>query len=276
MTLYASEVDAFTHGEYHPQIPVPPPAFARRVELTPGRYHLYASWASIPSHHLAILRLLLGLEDRLSLSYVDSLRDARGWAFRARAGADPINGFTLLQEAYGPGFAGEVRVPLLWDRASGSIASDDPATIVADLLDAAPARFRTSPAELARLERAFTAELNAGAALRDAELRPRFRQALHDLDRRLAAQPYLLGAELGDADVRLWVRLARLDAGPNASGLIGPRLDRYPHLWRWARGLHALPAFAASTDFGRFAAPFADLPRWGSLGEPGLADARAS
>jgi putative glutathione S-transferase len=271
---YASEIDAFAHGEYQPHDGAQPPSFARRVETpaTPGRYHLYVSWASITSNHIAILRVLLGLQETVSLSYVDTLRDGRGWAFRTRTGADPVNGFTLLQQAYeasDPGFAGDVRVPLLWDRQTGSIVSDDPATIIADLFDGflrGPAPGLDTGAAVAaetdRLERAFAGELNAVAALRDPSRRPGFRQALTELDRRLAAQPYLLGDTMSDADVRLWVRLARLDAGPNASGVIGPRLDRYSHLWRWAKALYAHPAFHATTDFRRFAAPLADLPPW--------------
>lgn len=271
---YASEIDASAHGAYHPDRVARPSSFTGHIETpaTAGRYHLYVSWASIASNHVAILRLMLGLQRVVSLSYVDSLRDGRGWAFRRRTGADPINGFTLLRQAYQacePWFSGEVRVPLLWDRHVGAIVSDDPATIIADLMDGfggrAVACLLTGPwvtAEVNRLEGAFAGDLDAVAALRDPSRRPPFRQALTDLDRRLAAQPYLTGESVSDADIRLWVRLARLDAGPNASGTIGPRLDRYPHLWRWARTLYQLPGFRASTDFRRFAAPYGDLPPW--------------
>jgi len=55
----------------------------------------------------------------VSLSYVDDVRDGRGWAFRERRGPDPVNGFTFLAEAYEatePGYDGHVSVPVLWDR----------------------------------------------------------------------------------------------------------------------------------------------------------------
>jgi putative glutathione S-transferase len=276
---FASEIDAFAHGEYHPDESRHTPSFAGRLEPHggSGRYHLYLSWASIPSHHSAILRGLLGLEDAVSLSHVDSLRDGRGWAFRSRTGPDPVNGFTLLREAYeatSPGFSGEVRVPLLWDRQTGAIASDHPELIIANLLGrcgAGPVPGLASgsavDAEVERLTRAFAGELNASAALSDPSRRSPFRQALADLDRRLATRRYLVGVDPSDADVRLWVRLARLDAGPNASGTIGPRLDRYPDLWRWSTDLYELPAFSANTDFRRFAAPFANLPPWPLWGD---------
>src|SRR4029077_10942996 len=63
----------------------------------PGRYHLYISWACPWAHRTAIVRKLLGLQEAISLSAVDPVRDGRGWAFREGAGhsLDPVNGFSL-------------------------------------------------------------------------------------------------------------------------------------------------------------------------------------
>src|SRR5215471_820971 len=60
-----------------------------------GRYHLYISWACPWAHRTAIVRKLLGLEEVISLSVVDPIRDGRGWAFREGPGysLDPVNGF---------------------------------------------------------------------------------------------------------------------------------------------------------------------------------------
>jgi glutathionyl-hydroquinone reductase len=49
---------------------------------------------------VTIARSLAGLSDVVTISYVDGKRDGRGWAFRERNGPDPVNGFTLLREAY--------------------------------------------------------------------------------------------------------------------------------------------------------------------------------
>ena len=86
-----------------------------------GRYHLYISWACPWAHRTAIVRKLLGLEEVISLSAVDPVRDGRGWAFREGPGhsLDPVNGFSLLREAYEatePGYDGHISVPVLWDR----------------------------------------------------------------------------------------------------------------------------------------------------------------
>ncbi len=72
----------------------------------------------------------------MSLSYVDDQRDGRGWAFRERRGADPVNGFTLLADAYQatePGYDGHVSVPVLWDRETGKVVSNNFPDITIDL-----------------------------------------------------------------------------------------------------------------------------------------------
>src|SRR4051794_4590753 len=93
----------------------------------PGRYHLYVSLACPWAHRLIITRRLLGLEDAISMSVVNPFRDERGWAFN-EGYEDPVNGFSFLSEAYlktDPTFAGRYTVPTLWDRETGTIASND-------------------------------------------------------------------------------------------------------------------------------------------------------
>ena len=102
-TQLASPADISTYGQY-----VAPPVvpFGGRItpegEFTPRpfRYHVYGGRFCPWSHRLAITRELAGLHDVVTMSYVDNERDGRGWAFRERYGPDPVNGFTLLREAY--------------------------------------------------------------------------------------------------------------------------------------------------------------------------------
>ena len=84
------------------------------------------------------MRELLGLEDVISLSAVDPVRDGRGWAFREGDGhgLDPVNGFSFLREAYEatePGYDGHVSVPVLWDKQAGRIVSNNFPDITIDL-----------------------------------------------------------------------------------------------------------------------------------------------
>ncbi|MFC6020802.1 glutathione S-transferase C-terminal domain-containing protein [Plantactinospora solaniradicis] len=287
----ASPVDTTTYGEYRivrrPDDPRPLYRFTERIAensyagFTPrvGRYHIYAGWFCPWSHRVTITRALAGLDDVVSVSYVDNARDGRGWAFRDRYGPDPVNGFTLLRQVYEAteeGFDGHVSVPVLWDRATASVVSNDFRTIGIDLatqfrrhvtpvVDTYPEEHR---AEIEDLDAWLGPAVNHGvrAAARPGPDGVHARRILLDafaaLDERLATRRYLVGSVLTEADVRLWVTLVRYDAGPNARRTINPGLSAYPHLWAYARDLHTLPAFRDTTDFDTFTAPGAEVPDW--------------
>lgn len=270
VAAFASPVDAARWGEYRK------PAgrvagFAGRVtEAEVGRFHLYGGWFCPASHRLAVIRALAGLDDVVTMSYVDGVRDARGWAFREDTGPDPVNGFTLLYEAYlatDPGYGGAVSVPVLWDRATASIRSNSAIGIGVDLAtvfgDSSLRPAALVPAIDAMSQRVATEiETQLGCAVYRTASAAAVRRALTGFDELLAGRRFLVGDALTDADLRLWVQLVRYDAGPNAHKVIGPRLDRYPALWRWAQQVYAVPGVAATTDFARFSAPLADLPPW--------------
>jgi len=239
----------------------------------PGRYHLYIAWGCPWAQRTAIVRKLKRLEDVVSLSYVDDQRDGRGWAFRERRGADPVNGFTLLAQAYEasePGYAGHVSVPVLWDRRAGRIVSNHFPDITIDLDTQFEACSEGSPdlyppalrADIDALnERVYETVNNgtyrvAGATAEPeyTELRHRLTGTLDELDTRLAGQRYLFGAAPTEADVRLWPTLARFDLGYNPLGKISERrLVDFPSLWGYARDLYQMPAFRETTDFSAFA-----------------------
>lgn len=258
---YASGVDAGVHGAYVARLYAP--RFTRPIEIRHG-LHLYASWSCPGSHRATIVRELLGLQSLVSVSYVDVLRDARGWAFREPTGADHVNGFTLLREAYEwtePGYDGPATLPVLWDRRGSHIVSNDPDGIDAGLAGSLyPHAHREEIDELSRwIERT----IQLGPAAYDDRARAELLGGFGTLSARLANRRYLLGDELTLADVRLWVSLVRYDAGPNAHGAVGPKLPAWEHLWSYARGLYQLPAFRSTTRLRAIAAPFATLPDWG-------------
>ena len=237
----------------------------------PGRYHLYISWACPWAHRSAIVRELLGLGDVISLSAVDPIRDGRGWAFREGPGhsLDPVNGFALLREAYDatePGYDGHISVPVLWDRETGRIVSNNFPDITIDLdtqfgayasggYDLYPERLRP---EIDAINAVVYENVNNGvyrsgmattqAAYHDAVTR--LFATLDDLEQRLAGQRYLCGETITEADVRLWVTLARFDSVYHYHFKANlRRLTDYPNLWAYARDLYALPAFSGTTNF---------------------------
>jgi putative glutathione S-transferase len=237
----------------------------------PGRYHLYISWACPWAHRSAIVRKLLGLEEIISLSAVDPIRDGRGWAFRQGAGysLDPVNGFSFLREAYEatePGYDGHISVPVLWDRQAGKIVSNNFPDITIDMetqfgqwadpaVQLYPQRLRP---EIDALNEVIYAGLNngvyrAGFAGTQEEYHKAVTEifaTLDQLEERLAHQRYLLGDALTEADVRLWVTLARFDSVYYSHFKASiRRLSDYPSLWGYARDLYSLPAFRETTNF---------------------------
>jgi glutathionyl-hydroquinone reductase len=283
----ASAVDFGTYGDYQVKAPRradgafvrPLYQFQGRVSADgstgypaeAGRYHLYISLACPWAHRSAIVRALLGMEDVVSMSVVDPVRDGRGWAFREGPGytPDPVNGFTLLRDAYQatePGYDGHVSVPVLWDRETGRIVSNNFPDITIDLetqfgrwadpaFDLYPVGLR--PEIDALNERVYVTVNNGVYRCGFATSQEAYDSAvaalfatLDDLDQRLATRRFLLGDSLTEADVRLWVTLARFDAVYVTHFKANlRRLADYPHLWPYARDLYSIPAFRGTTDF---------------------------
>lgn len=236
-----------------------------------GRYHLYISWACPWAQRTAIVRSLLGLQDVISLSAVDPIRDGRGWAFRAGDGhgLDPVNGFAFLSEAYEasePGYDGHVSVPVLWDKQTGAIVSNNFPDITIDLDTQfgafADPSVRLYPEELRpeidALNELIYASVNNGvyrcgfARSQQAytEAVTELFRVLDELELRLSGQRYLIGPALTEADVRLWVTLARFDVVYYSHFKASVRrLADYPNLWAYARDLYSIPAFRSTTNF---------------------------
>src|ERR1700722_3465783 len=94
----------------------------------PGRYHLYVSAACPWCHRTMIVRELMGLEEVVGISYLDPIRDERGWAFTGGRFVDQVEGMAFLAEAYertAPGYDGRVTAPALWDRGERRIVNNE-------------------------------------------------------------------------------------------------------------------------------------------------------
>jgi putative glutathione S-transferase len=192
---------------------------------------LYVSLACPWAHRAIIVRGLLGLEQVVSMSVVDPLRDERGWAFREGPGFthDPINGFHFLSEAYhatDPNFDGRVTVPALWDKQTKRIVNNSEDDICRmfndafrgrDHVDLFPADLEPEHAELAQFiyERVNNGVYRAGFADQQSAYDRAFRTlfaALDELESRLSTRRYLFGPRIVEADWRLFCTLVRFDA----------------------------------------------------------------
>jgi putative glutathione S-transferase len=237
-----------------------------------GRYHLYVSLACPWAHRAIIVRRLLGLERTISMSVVDPVRDERGWAFREGRGhgPDPVCDFQFLSEAYlatDPEYTGRYTVPCIWDRVTRRLVTNNFPDITIDFETQFTAFHRRGAPNLYPVvERPEIDAVNdlvyrdvnngvyrAGFATSqgpyEAAVRSLF-QRLDWLEERLAHRRYLVGAQVTEADIRLFTTLVRFDAvyvGHFKCNL--RRLVDYPKLWGYARDLYQRPGFGDTVDF---------------------------
>jgi putative glutathione S-transferase len=229
-----------------------------------GRYHLYVGlicpWAS----RTLIGRTLKKLDAAISVSVVEPALSDEGWRFGNYPGSDrdDLNGATYLHEIYtkaDPHYTGRATVPVLWDKQRETIVNNESADILrmlnsgfgalADMtVDLYPEELR---AEIDGLNERIYPSLNngvyrAGFATTQIAYEEAFIEVfamLDELERRLAGGgPFLLGDQLTEADVRLFVTLVRFDAAYN--GLFKCNLRRlvdYPGLSRYLNRMLSVP-----------------------------------
>ena len=99
------------------------------------RYHLYVSLACPWAHRTLIFRKLKGLEDIISISVVHYLMGSNGWNFNKTEGVipDSINNSKYLYEVYlksSKDYSGRVTVPVLWDKETNQIVSNESSEII--------------------------------------------------------------------------------------------------------------------------------------------------
>jgi putative glutathione S-transferase len=240
----------------------------------PGRYHLYVSLACPWAHRTVIVRALKGLEDVISLSVVNPLRDERGWRFgsgreKGDGEPDPVNGLEFLSEAYvatDPAFDGRVTTPTLFDRERGRVVNNESADVVRMLntewnewgnasVDLYPADLRGEIDEINELvyETVNNGVYRSGFARSQAAyeeaVHPLF-ETLDQLEERLDSRRYLAGSRITEADWRLFTTLVRFDPVYHYHFKCNlRRLEDYPNLSAYTRELYQVPGVAETVDF---------------------------
>jgi putative glutathione S-transferase len=247
-----------------------------RFAAATGRYHLYVSRACPWAHRTIIGRGLMGLESAISISFLDPIRDERGWAFTGGRYVDPVNGFDFLAEAYEatePGFGQRVSVPVLWDRVEGTIVNNESADILR-MLSTVFAQLAEHPVELcpeslrpevdALNTRVYdnlnNAVYKAGFARRqgvyEREVAAIFTM-LDELDARLADSRFLFGEGPLETDWRVFTTLVRFDPVYHIHFKCSIRkITEYEHLWPYLRDLYQWPGVAETVDFDEIRAHY--------------------
>lgn len=237
-----------------------------------GRYHLYVSHACPWAHRTILYRSLLGLENVVSMSVLHPrMAGPASWTFEESrySTVDHLHGCGYLHEVYTLGHERAttvVTVPMLWDRATGTIVNRESGDIIRILEDGfrdharTPASFRPPGCEeeVERmnefvLSRVCTAVYRVGfardQASYDRELVLLF-SALDDLEKRLSRQPFLLGDVVTESDWHLFATLVRFDCAYHGALRCSlRRLVDYPFLAEYTHRLYQLPGVADTVDF---------------------------
>jgi putative glutathione S-transferase len=236
-----------------------------------GRYHLYVCLACPWASRTVIARHLCGLEDAISMTIIDPIRDDKGWAFRDGPGysRDPLNGFQYLSEAYTATDGqchGRVTVPVLWDKERKRIVNnseDDICRMFNDAFRGLQTRpVELFPADIAAEQEKLSAFIYdavnngvyaAGFATTQEAYETACRKlfaALDDMEARLATRRYLFGARIVESDWRLFCSLVRFDAVYHGHFKCNVRrIVDYPNLQGYLQDLYQQPGIAATVNF---------------------------
>jgi putative glutathione S-transferase len=231
-----------------------------------NRYHLYVSLACPWAHRTVIYRKLKGLEDMISMSVVNAYMGAEGWTFAPGEGviADPILNAINVHEIYTAAqadYTGRVTVPILWDKKTNTIVSNESPEIIRmfnsafDQVGALPGDYSPPEllAEIDQLNDFIYPTINNGvyragfATTQEAydEAVVEVFDALDTIEDRLAKRRYLTGDTITEADWRLFTTLVRFDAvyvGHFKCNL--RRIVDYPNIWGYLRDLYQVPGIA--------------------------------
>ena len=236
----------------------------------PGRYHLYVSLACPWANRTLIFRALKGLEDHISVSVVHWYMAENGWTFEPGEGVipDPVNHATYMHEVYtvaDPAYSGRVTVPVLWDKKTNTIVSNESSEIIRmfnsafDGVGAKPGDYypEALQTEIDEINARIYSNVNNGVyksgfattqeAYEEAVI-PLF-ETLDWLEQRLSSHRYLMGETLTEADWRLFTTLIRFDAvyvGHFKCNI--RRLEDYPNLWAYTRELYQYEAVAETVN----------------------------
>ncbi len=236
----------------------------------PDRYHLYVSLACPWAHRTLILRRLKGLDAVITVSIVSPLMGRDGWTFERREGStgDAVNGAAKLSDIYliaEAHYTGRVTVPVLWDKRGRTIVNNESSEIVRMLNQAFTAltKVRTDfyppdlRGEIDRINDLVYANVNngvyrAGFATTQEAYAEAFRalfDTLDELETTLGKRRYLAGAQLTEADWRLFTTLVRFDAVYYGHFKCNwRRIVDYPNLSNYLRELYQVPGVAETVS----------------------------
>jgi len=228
-----------------------------------GRYHLYVSLACPWAHRTLILRQLKQLQDYIAVTVVEPIMLENGWEMN-----DHLYGLDFLYQLYlkaDPSYEGRVTVPVLWDKKTETIVSNESSEIIrmfntpfnhltGNDTDYYPLALRDNIDSVN--ERVYHTINNGVYRAGFATTQEAYEKAFHALfdsldwlEARLSKQRYLAGDTLSEADWRLFTTLIRFDAvyfGHFKTNR--QQIADYPAISGYVRELYQMPGVAETVN----------------------------
>ncbi|KAI9930329.1 S-glutathionyl-(chloro)hydroquinone reductase [Aspergillus wentii] len=253
-----------------------------------GRYHLYVSYACPWAHRTLITRKLKGLEDFISFTSVHWHLGENGWRFATpdeklpgeNTTPDPLHPeFTHLRQIYfsnDPEYTGRFTVPVLFDKKTGRIVSNESAEIIRMLYyefdDLLPEQYKKVDLFPLALRSSIESSnewiyndvnngvYKSGFATTQEAYEKAVKTLFSSLDKieahlsapKSSDSPFFFDSNVTEADIRLFTTIIRFDPVYVQHFKCNIRDIRsgYPALHNWLRRLYwDIPAFRETTDF---------------------------
>lgn len=235
------------------------------------RYHLYVSLACPWAHRTLIFRHLKGLEDYISVSVVSPDMLEHGWTFDKdnHSTGDALFNSDFMHQIYTRNkadYSGRVTVPVLWDKKTQRIVSNESAEIIRMFNSAFNALTGNERDFYPQSLRSEIDEVNefvyhninngvyrAGFATTQEAYTEAFDDlfaALDKIEQRLTANRYLVGETLTEADWRLFTTLIRFDSVYVGHFKCNLRtIESYPAISNYLRELYQIEGVSKTVDF---------------------------
>ncbi|MFT5209913.1 MAG: putative glutathione S-transferase [Flavobacterium sp.] len=231
------------------------------------RYHLYVNAGCPWAYRTILYRAIKNLEPYISISYTQAAMGSQGWTFGDLV--DPLLGAKHIHDIYTSAdkqFTGRCTVPVLWDKTTGTIVNNESADIIRmldsvfDSLEGVSRVRYYTPKHADEIDalnkQIYTCVNNGVYRCGFSQSQDAYSQAfdllfatLDELDARLENQRYLCGANITEADWRLFATLIRFDIAYFNQFKCNQRpISDYRNLWPYTRDLYQQPGVAETVD----------------------------